>query len=224
MAVLRIPDSEVAVLRKMAELNDVVFSALLKAAGETKTDVIYSDFSDILGSAGLQPNLPELKPIIRTIANLYSVMINRDKKPEEIASDLIEGIELRKTIVVSDEEKIILKNRLQKILSVGKLIGLTAKAFDVMTEQDHAFGAVRVLSDIRPVFQENVDSISAAVVIHTLRIAYHQHGEHREFSVALTSDDIKKVAEEIERAKAKEKTLKSFIRKSSVTIFEDKQD
>jgi hypothetical protein len=56
-----------------------------------------------------------------------------------------------------------------------------------------------------------------------LRIGYHQDGEHTEFSVAMNTDDVRATLKAMERAERKAATLKSFIQKSGIPYFEDKE-
>jgi hypothetical protein len=135
--------------------------------------------------------------------------------------ETIETIVIGKPRIFPVEKAGVLKARVQKLLGFDKIIGLASKAIDVMTDQDHIFCGVKVLSDIRPVFQNSPDSISAAMVVHNMRVGYHQDGKHTEFSVAMNPEDIRKTIEVLERAEKKSKALKSFIQKSGIAYFED---
>ena len=228
MATLRIPNSEFTVLRKIVELEDSVFSSLVKAIEETDTKFIPGDFASLLA-----PKVPSIKPddlkhIFKTVYSLYLIMDNRSKSPETIGNDLKETIETQTPKTFPVEKTGLLGTRIQKLLSIGKGLALASKAFDVLTDQDRLFCGVKVLSDVRPVFQESRDSItaatiSAAIIIHNLRIAYHENGEHKEFSVAMNPDDVLKIKMAIERAENKTKTLKAFIQKTGISYFEDKE-
>jgi hypothetical protein len=221
MATLKIPESDFSVLRKIAELDEPVFLDLVKAIGETDPSLLQSDFSGGLASKVSGIKHSDLKSILKIISALYSIMENRKKLPEDLTTDLVETIDIEKPRNFPVEKAGVLKTRVQKLLSFDKIIGLASKAMDVMTDQDHIFCGLKVLSDIRPVFQNSPDSISAAMVIHNMRIAYHQDGKHTEFSVAMNPEDIRKTIEVLERAEKKSKALKSFIQKSGVAYFED---
>ena len=221
MAILKIPESEFSVLRKIAELDEPVFLDLVKAIGETNPSFLQSDFSGSLASKIPGVKHSELKSILRTVSVLYSIMRSKKKSQEDLTNDLAETIEIEKPRIFPVEKTVVLKARIQKLLGFDKIIGLASKAMDVMTDQDHIFCGVKVLSDIRPVFQDAPDSISAAMVVHNMRIAYHQDGKHLEFSVAMNPEDIRKSIEVLERAEKKSKALKSFIQKTGVAYFED---
>ncbi len=221
MATLKIPESEFTVLRKIAELDEPAFLDLVKAIGETDPSFLQSDFSGGLESKVSGIKRSDLKSILKTISALYSIMENRKKSPEDLTNDLVETIELGRPRNFPAEKAGVLKAHVQTLLGFDKIIGLASKAMDVMTDQDHIFCGVKVLSDIRPVFQNSPDCISAAMVVHNMRVGYHQDGKHTEFSVAMNPEDIRKTIEVLERAEKKGKALKSFIQKSGVAYFED---
>lgn len=221
--ILKIPDQEYAVLKNIAELSEDSFSALVKALAETDLKLIQLDFCDDLANRVPALKAPELKSMLRTVSSFVSAIERNSKTTIEFGQDLLETIRESKPKNFPLDKAELLESRLQKIFSAGRIISLTSKAFDVMTEQDRIFCGVRVLSDIRPVFLGPADSISAAVIVHNLRIAYHQDGEHLEFSVAMNQDDLRALIRSLERAEKKDQTLRSFIQNTGVPFFEDKE-
>jgi len=91
-------------------------------------------------------------------------------------------------------------------------LGITAKAFDVTTEYERAFCHVRLLTDLRPVFGVDPSARPRAVaVVHQLKIAYHEDGRHKDFYVAMNSDDLTKLAKAVGRAAQKEGTVRTVL-------------
>lgn len=221
--ILKIPDREYAVLKNIAELPEESFSALVKALADTDLKLIQQDFSDDLSKRVPALKGSELKSILRTVSSFVSAIERNTKTAQEFGADLLETIREEKPKHFPLDKAELLETRLQKIFSAGRVISLTSKAFDVMTEQDRIYCGGRVLSDVRPVFLGGADSISAAVVIHNLRLAYHQDGEHLEFSVAMNRTDLRSLIEALERAEKKDQALRSFIQNAGVPFFEDKE-
>src|ERR1035438_229170 len=122
----------------------------------------------------------------------------------------------------SPEKGRILNSRLQKLLSFDKTLAVTSKAYDVLTEHAHTFCRARIISDIRPVFTNTVESANGAVIIHNLQIGFHEggDGEHKEFYVALDTDDIQALKEVVIRAEKKTIALRSILKSSSVPYLE----
>lgn len=112
------------------------------------------------------------------------------------------------------------KQRLTSLLNLDSL-KLIAKAHDVMLEQRHAFHEARILTDIRPVFSENVEaSPQAAVIVHTLKIEYMKDGDYKEFFVALDAKDIPKLIDVLKRAERKGESLKAVLASANVTYID----
>jgi hypothetical protein len=121
--------------------------------------------------------------------------------------DLSEGGE-------ADQRQRLLSVRLRGLLETGDGIVVTSKALELMTEYDRIFcqNGARVVSDIRPVFSTDLHP-KAAVIVHQLRIAYHEGGqtEPRQFFVALDSSDLRQLKSVLERAEEKEQQLRATV-------------
>ena len=166
----------------------------------------------------IQPD--NLKAFLRTVFALYRMMDARESVPQVIADGIKETIESEKPKNFPLEKLDVLRNRLQKILSIGGMLHVVAKARGIIPDQERIFCGSKVLSDIRPVFPSDPSSISAAAIIHSLNISYHQNGRHKDFYVALATPDLAKLKKEIERAEKKAITMKSFVEKANIRFFE----
>jgi len=226
MAKIKIPTSEYEVLKKIAELKEADFSALLDALGKTESSFINfdspEDFKKLSSNVGaLKPD--DLKAILKTIVMLYAVKRGRRRSAEQLSEDIKETIEAESPEEFPSATSTIVKERLQKLLLIEKALHLTAKSLNVLTDQDHIFCGVKVLSDVRPVFNDAADSLAAAMIIHNLKISYHHEGRHKEFFAAMNMEDVRKIKEAMERAEKKSAALKSFIEKSGTPYFEDRE-
>jgi hypothetical protein len=84
------------------------------------------------------------------------------------------------------------------------------------------FCSARILSDLRPVFQEPPTAASASVIIHNLQIGFHDSGtgDHKEFYVALDAGDLDILKKIIVRAEQKTASLKAILAKANVPYLE----
>ncbi|MCL5097631.1 MAG: hypothetical protein M1608_08905 [Candidatus Omnitrophica bacterium] len=112
-------------------------------------------------------------------------------------------------------------HRLLILLSFEKSLGVTSKTFDVMTERERILCESRILTDIRPVFGKPSDRPTAAIIVHNLKIIYHQDGEHHEFYVALDGEDIRTLKGVLERAEKKEQSLQSLMGETGVSCLKE---
>jgi hypothetical protein len=106
-------------------------------------------------------------------------------------------------------------------LSQESALAVSSKALDVMQDHARVFCYGRVLTDLRPIFKAEVEQgPSAFVAVHTLKIAYHEGGEHQELFVALDRNDIKQLADLLSRALKKEEALRSLASQRDLKILE----
>ena len=74
------------------------------------------------------------------------------------------------------------------------------------------FCNAKILSDIRPIFGPKIESGPvAAVVTHTLKLGYHEEGEHKQFFVVLDDADLVTFQEVIQRAREKSDALDNLL-------------
>jgi hypothetical protein len=126
---------------------------------------------------------------------------------------------------VSDWSKA--SDRLTELLRIDTPLGVSAKAMDVLSETERLYCRGRVVTDLRPIFSIDTESPPvSAVVLHTLRINYHvgQRKEIAQFFVTLEADDLRNLQSVIERAIAKEESLRSFADANSITCLKYKVD
>jgi len=158
---------------------------------------------------------------------LISLLLLRARS-DESQTDVID--ELSAAIQESDAEELQLpdevranaKNRLSMFLGIPSLL-VSSKAISVRLENDKLFSKARVVSDIRPIFGENVkESPQAAIILHQLGIHYFQDGDHKEFFVAMDTDEIQELISSLERAKAKAESLETVLAAANLLHLKDK--
>jgi predicted hydrocarbon binding protein len=224
MAKIKIPESEHEILKKISELQDGTLAQLIDAIKGIDASQIQLDLSEKIAMKVDSIKKSDLVSILRTIRGLYAFKARKKIAAKEVAEIIGETIGEANSKMFPPENLPRLKENLQKLLSIGSVIEVTAKAMDVMTDQSNIFCGVKILSDIRPVFKDSAEGLGldAAVVIHNLKLSYHNNGDHKEFFVAMNADDVRKMKEVMERAEKKNEYLKAFIQKSQISYFEDK--
>ena len=59
-------------------------------------------------------------------------------------------------------------------------------------DRERSMLTAKILTDLRYAFKHDVEQEPyGAVVMHTLKLSYHEEGEHREFLLALDDEDIR---------------------------------
>jgi hypothetical protein len=221
MASFTIPKKRYNALVKLFSLPNELFQSLIaNLQGAPFTFDLRSSLRSAISS--LQDIQSEDVPdIIDALLSLYINRSGSDKSTTEYINEFSEAArestsEGLRRIAESTED---IPARLTDIFKVSSVL-LAAKASSVMYEYDHIFYKARVLTDVRPVFGEGAAEAQALMIIHNLRIHYHQGDVHQDFFVALDSKDIQKLIDLLERAKAKAETLKSMLASTNIPYIE----
>lgn len=221
MATLSIPKRQDGTLKRLSELSDASFNELLEGLNSIQASLSPFAFAKSLSDKAKSISPEDVKQYVMMLCGLYPAKENNKKTAAEIAHDIRETVEQEKPASFMADKIQTLETRMVSLLSVDKAIAVTAKAYDIITDQYKTFCGVKILSDVRPIFSAAADVVSAAVVIHSLNISYHQDGEHKEFFVALDNSDIMSLKAAIDRAEKKAKLLTSIIQKSGINYLEE---
>lgn len=120
-----------------------------------------------------------------------------------------------------DKERELFKDHLTQLLKVDSL-GIATRANDLLYEDKHAVrGSTRVITDIRPVFRADPDEDpAAALIVHTLKVSYHDGGRIEDFLVTLDSEQIDELLRVLERAKSKAGSLKRTLEGAKIPFID----
>jgi hypothetical protein len=197
--------------RIRAALDRVFANQKLEAATVVQPDDIATDAISAVPS---QPTV-NLKLIAEALAALYSVKSQADTPTEEFADDVCESLETldSEELRLPHAERDRFRANLVTLLNAD-LFFLAAKAYDLKTDDERTFCHARILTDLRPVFGQEVgDGPKAMVVVHLLKLGYHQGSDkHQQFYVSLDGHELQELRKVIDRAEAKARTLKSAIK------------
>lgn len=150
--------------------------------------------------------------ILRQLVSLYTLMQQRHLPPRELLEALKYGIDRAETKWKQTEI-----NRWSKIEPyLTELLSLQAvwnvvKATDLSYDYTNLFQTAKVLTDIRPVFNEKGSSIEGAVIAYTLRLYFDSLEGKKNLSIALDESDVRHLLQTCERALKKAKTAKRFM-------------
>jgi hypothetical protein len=137
----------------------------------------------------------------------------------KMASDAAGSQSSRKS-PMTDDQRNLLAARLARLLGIKASLRITSKALDVLTDADRIFYSAKILTDIRPVFDDEGKEIEAAVIIHNLRIHFGQDDDHRDFFVALDTNDIKELRAVLDRANKKAESLQKLLSNAKISYLD----
>jgi hypothetical protein len=210
MAITRIPEPYRAGLAKIKSLlmSDV--------------DAISNALSGCPLSGGLKgmisavhKEVPAIKPddaedIVRALYSLYSYRADSDAPLSKFIPELMAAMRKSgKDLILTDDEKAAYQEKITKLLGIDA-VGLASKAERLRTDYANTFYDARIMTDIRPIFADPGDQPLGAAITHTLKIEYHQAGDHKHFYVSLDANDLELLRKAAERAELKAKSIQSM--------------
>lgn len=218
-ASVTIPEDAKAGLSYLASLPDETANELLKAL-ESVFPAIYGPDLPNKVSARV-PTIPrkELSEIIRTLIALVAADIPVGIEIPEIVSAVIATLS-KEPRRLSDDQLKVLRDRLTAVLTTDSF-RIGGKARNILFENEHNLVGARIVSDIRPVFGDEVQNAPVgAIIVHSLKIEYLSGGRRHDFYVALDTKDVENLLAILERAKVKTASLKELVAATSVRYIE----
>lgn len=196
---------------QLAALDDQTFDKI--AAGlERATPMLYPE--EFVGR--LKSELSDVDPgsvqVVADLALAASLLSRRGSgdTPDKKAREIVEGIPQKESFNIDA-----IQARVFRLLS-NKTMSLIAKALEVLYESPRQLMQTRVLSDIRPIFGEDITRPDAGMVVHALKIEYSGDHTRHEFFVALDRRDITLLIDALNRALTKDDALSEVLKASGV--------
>ncbi len=222
MASLRVPKKHYGGMEKFLLLPESDFQHVFNALHDAP---IVLDVRKLISEAFLGvENVADADAlsITEAILSLTLAKATADTASSEYANDLMQAIrESELAYLLEQVGSESAKARLEALFGIASL-SIGSKANSIMYEYENVYYRSRVLTDVRPVFGADSDSvdINAALIIHNLRVHYHIGGEHKDFFVALDTKDLQQLIDVLERAKVKAAKLKAMLAASETPCVE----
>jgi hypothetical protein len=216
---LEIPDRDRRRLELIARLSRSELSELYSALSASEPALGTTAFaSKVAERSKLDPTI--LVDIVRFLQNLYWVTVDEELEPEFIAGETVRNA-IDANIDEPSEGWDQFKAFLVRFLTLHGTLGIASKAMFVAAQYSCHFHASRVMTDARPIFGIDPSQPPAAFVLsHTLSIDVHTADDgDKELFIALDGEDLIALRATIDRALAKEKSLRGALTVTSVPIL-----
>lgn len=159
----------------------------------------------------------DIEDIVRALYSMYLYRRDSDTSLPKFVSELVAAMRSSgKELTLSEDEKGGFQDAISKLLNINT-IEIASKAQELRTDYAITFHNAKILTDIRPIFGKPEDRPIGAAITYTLKIEYHERGEHKYFYVAMNADALGKMKKAIQRAELKASSLASFIRAASLS-------
>ncbi|HEX9942177.1 MAG TPA: hypothetical protein VGG03_09185 [Thermoanaerobaculia bacterium] len=216
---LRIPDSQRPAFQALLGYDEAMLTSLQDAFATLRPTIFIRDSAAHVAEAtGLEET--EVGIILLMISNLFALREQPDMGRDQLLDQLAAAIKADSEFSSAAPKLEALVSFLRAVLSLDDTLGVTSKAWTVVRDFERTYCFSRILTDIRAVFRPNSDDPAAAVIVHNLKLAYHEGDELCEFFVGMTSRDLEKLKKVIERAERKEASLRAGLKSSQLPILE----
>ena len=217
MPALKIPGRYRPGFVVLATLSDSSFDEFLTAAKHAPANFSTARELELwLGSEVTSISPEDLTKLVDSITSFFRLRSKYALTAVKLAADLAAGA--RESISgFLVPEGVDFEGRLAALLGVDAFGVIALKAKELQTQAERVFVEARVLTDIRPIFGEDVlESPTGMIIVHTLKIVTHEGTGHKEFFAALDAEDITALKKTLERAEEKAKSLKGLLDKSGL--------
>ncbi|MBD2357156.1 hypothetical protein H6G41_21450 [Tolypothrix sp. FACHB-123] len=213
MAELEIPDRYKPGFEKLLSIDNRTVDELMAALKQATPSLLIEDLASTVASKVQALTVEEIIDVVEALISLYNF---RDYSGESI-EDLVERLSQsvrddEEFLDISDEQKQEFKHKLTAFLEFDGVLSVTSKAINVVRDHERVFTRSRVLTDMRPIFESDIEKGPAGVaIVHMLKIEYVDLDGTHEFFVALDSIDLEQLREQLDRADRKAKAIELML-------------
>lgn len=217
MASLRIPERYRPGFAVLAGLSDRSFEEFLAAAKRApKSFASVREFAVWIEPEVKAIPSEDVQKLVSSISSFYRFASKRGKAIPRLATELFEAAQTSNSNI-KIVDGVDFPGRLAALLSVESFDIVAFKARELQEESERTFCEARVLTDIRPVFGEKIEDIpSGMIVVHTLKLVFHELSGHREIFLALDDADIASLKKTLDRAEEKTRSLKALFTQKEI--------
>jgi len=149
--------------------------------------------------------------LVRQLLSFQGLVRQTGRTVDEVISGVRSAIERQGADVGLDATEWANVEDAIKELVQEKNVRLAATAIELAYDYTNLLRRMKILTDIRPLFNETADQIEGAVVSYTLRLHYNSSDGEHELSIAVDEGDIRMLIGQCHRAIQKAATARSLM-------------
>mgnify|MGYP006276886475 CR=1 FL=1 len=211
---------------KLATASDDIINSLLKSC-ETCPPALRARDLALFAYNQYSVKFEDSFEILQAVLSLYSLREKANLSTEELIQHILKALQTEddEYLNLSEHEITKLENRLNSFLSIYGNLEISSKSSELLVEHQNIYSASRIISDIRPIFNsDRGGGLGGALIIHTLKVSYQTASGQNEFFVALDSNDLRKLSEDVNQALQKEQSIQSFLEESEIPYLDTYRD
>lgn len=218
MAELEIPEKYKPGFEQLVKIDRTTVNELVNALSQAQASLLVEDLASAVASQVKALTVEELKDLIEALISLYNLRDYFDAPINKIVERISQAVQEDEELPnLTEEERQEFKTRLTIFLEFDGVLSVTSKAIDVMRDHERLFTRARVLTDMRPVFEPDIEKGPAGIaIVHMLKIEYADLDGTHEFFVALDSTDLEQLREQLDRASQKAKAIELMLNRANM--------
>ena len=215
-----IPSSQKAAIQELAKLTEEGYGVFRQCLAASR---LYTEPSALIEqtSKGVSAHTRLGGQILVALIGLRTIMYRANISAGKIAAGVVKDAEAKDYI--PKELADVLSKRLVELLDTTS-VAISAKAYFLVVADAAPFSDVRIVSDVRPIFSDKEELLQASgsIIVHHLRIEVG--GEGGVQYAALTTSDLLKLKQTVERALEKDRKLRESLRGGPLAPLESLSD
>ncbi|MEH1942662.1 MAG: hypothetical protein V7L01_20935 [Nostoc sp.] len=218
MTELEIPEKYKPGFKQLVTVDARTVDELIDALRQAPPSLLIEDLASIVASQVEALTVEEVEDLIEALISLYNLRDYLEVPTNKIVERISQAVQNDEDLPnLSGREKQEFERRLAAFLEFDGVLSVTSKAINVMRDHERIFTGSRVLTDMRPIFERDLEKGPAAVVIvHMLKIEYADLEGTHEFFVALDSIDLEELRQQLDRADQKGKSIKLMLGRANI--------
>ncbi|OUL34317.1 hypothetical protein [Nostoc sp. 106C] len=218
MAELEIPEKYKPGFEQLVNIDRTTVNELINALSQAPPSLLVEELASAVASQVKALTVEEVEDLIETLISLYNLRDYFDAPINKIVEKISQAVQDDEELPnLTEEQKHKFEQRLTTFLEFDGVLSVTSKAINVMRDHERLFTRSRVLTDMRPVFEPDIEKGPAGVaIVHMLKIEYADLNGTHEFFVALDSIDIGQLSEQLDRAERKAKAIELMLERTSI--------
>jgi len=222
---IQIPENELPSLKFLAHIEEEFLQALSSALAHAKPNVASDDLSKVIARESSLDDRKTSK-VLQILFRLSITQRRLELRPEDFFDSIVNSIGKLGDRWNEEDTKALREKIpcLVALLALDGIISLSAKAGELMLDQSLVLYRSKVVTDVRPIFNERVDGIFGFVPFHTLVISVFEDGESKDIHLALDTNDVIQLQGQLERAEKKELILRSQLTNAGMVVVQTKAD
>jgi hypothetical protein len=204
---LRLSETQLSDFRSLVELPEAQLSSILRQLNElTPVPMSQEEVRRVI-SRVLPDEQAKVEALTRQVFGLAGLQYRSDIPHNELNEALRSSMEEK--LDSSEMEAWDQISPLFNQILASRAIHTTVKSLELLYDYANLATSSNVITDVRPVFDDEADHVIGAIVSFTLRLSYQNGNSANSLSLAMDAEDVRKLQEQCKRALKKAETART---------------